>query len=348
MPASATTHELFMQRCFDLARLGMGMVAPNPLVGCAIVADNRVIGEGWHQAYGHAHAEINAIDAIKQADRPLLKDATLYVNLEPCMHYGNTPPCAVRIIQEGIPRIVIANTDVDPRVAGKGIEQLRKAGIEVISGLLEKEGLYLNRHFFTFHQKKRPYITLKWAQTKDGFIGRNGKRTSISGEVALRFTHRLRATHAGILVGSTTALIDNPALTVRHANGRDPVRILIDDNLRVPYDARLFNMPGKVFIFNEMREETTENIQYIRIGQLKPLLPQLMETLHLQAIQSVLVEGGAYTLQQFINEGLWDEAFVYEAPIILGKGVAAPIISTMPGNVSSLGPDRLYHYTRTS
>lgn len=337
-----------MQRCFDLARLGTGMVAPNPMVGCVIVADDRVIGEGWHQAYGQAHAEVNAIEAVKQVGRLLLKDATLYVNLEPCTHYGNTPPCTDRIIQEGIPRVVIANTDVDPRVAGKGIAQLRKAGIEVITGVLEMEGLHLNRHFFTFHQKKRPYIALKWAQTKDGFIGRNGERTSISGEVALRFTHQLRAKHAGILVGSTTALIDNPALTVRHANGRDPVRILIDDNLRVPDDARLFNMPGKVIVCNEMREETTGNIQYIRIDQHKPLLPQLIKILHQQAIQSILVEGGAYTLQQFINDGLWDETFVYEAPIVLGNGVAAPVMSTMPDSISSLGPDNLFHYTRTS
>jgi len=336
-----------MRRCLDLAQNGRGFVAPNPMVGSVIVADDRIIGEAWHHAFGGAHAEVEALSVVRSEDLSLLKIATLYVNLEPCVHQGNTPPCADRIIREGIPRVVIANTDPDPRVAAKGIDRLRQAGIEVTTGILEKNGIELNRHFFTFHQLKRPYITLKWAQTADGFISRSGEKTAISGEVALRYTHQLRASHAAILVGTNTALTDDPSLTVRFAEGSQPVRLLIDRELRVPLHFRLFSGEGKIIVFNALKSGEEGNISYVQLP-FDPTLPtKIMQHLYAMKIQSVLVEGGAFTLQQFIDAGLWDEAFVYRSTIVLVEGVKAPALPCIPcGNASRLGPDLLFTYRR--
>ena len=301
--------EKYMQRCIQLARNGLCRTAPNPMVGAVIVHNGQIIGEGYHVRCGQAHAEVNAIRSVKNP--ALLKEATIYVSLEPCAHYGKTPPCADLIVEKQIPRIVIGCRDPFAKVAGRGIQKLRDAGREVIVGVLEEECRDLIRRFITFHTRQRPYITLKWAESADGFIDR--KRTSgnpviLSTPLTAMLVHKKRAEHAAILVGTDTALLDNPGLNVRHWYGPSPVRITIDRHHRLPQDLHLFDGSQPTLVY------TQES------------LPEIMKDLYDRQLQSLLVEGGSRLLQSFINAGLWDEIVVEEAPLTLGDGVKAPIL----------------------
>jgi len=299
-----------MHRCLELAQKGAGEVAPNPMVGAVIVCNGEIIGEGYHEKYGEAHAETNAIDAVK--DKSLLSKSTLYVNLEPCSHYGKTPPCALRIIDCGIPRVVIGHGDPFPKVAGGGVKMLRENGIEVITDVLHAECAEINKRFFTFHEKKRPYIILKWAQSADGFIDKirenaNEKPVKISNETTSQLNHKLRTEESAIMVGTRTALLDNPKLVARLAEGKNPVRVVIDRSLKIPKNYNLFNDEAETLVFQTS------------------ILPQILSELYHRNLTSLIVEGGSMLLQSFIDEDLWDEIYVETAENLwLKNGVKSP------------------------
>jgi diaminohydroxyphosphoribosylaminopyrimidine deaminase/5-amino-6-(5-phosphoribosylamino)uracil reductase len=294
-----------------------------------IVHNGIIIGEGYHEKYGQAHAEVNAIRSVKNPD--LLKESTLYVSLEPCAHFGKTPPCSDLIIEKGIPRVVIGTLDPFAEVAGKGIEKMRKAGIEVEVGLLEKKCRTLNRRFFTFHEKKRPYIILKWAQTLDGFIDTDRSETVhptwITNALAKRLVHKQRSEESAILIGTNTAQYDNPALTVREWSGTQPIRMVIDRVGRLNPGLQIFDRKSPTWVFTSVEMEGSENLEYIRLDFGQNILPQMMDELYRRNILSVIVEGGSKLLNSFIELNLWDEAFVYTGNQFFGKGVAAPHIS---------------------
>jgi diaminohydroxyphosphoribosylaminopyrimidine deaminase/5-amino-6-(5-phosphoribosylamino)uracil reductase len=321
--------ETFMQRCLDLAVLGMGDVAPNPMVGCVIVHDGLIIGEGYHEKFGQPHAEVNAIRSVRNPE--LLSLSTLYVSLEPCAHFGKTPPCSDLIIESRIPRVIIGTIDPFAEVSGKGIERMRNAGIEVTIGMLEKECRELNRRFFTFHEKKRPYILLKWAQTLDGFIDTDHTETLhptwITNELARRLVHKQRSEESAILIGTNTAEYDNPTLTIREWTGNQPVRMVIDRTRRLDTSLHIFDQKVPTWIFTGQEQTNSENLTYIPIDFGKNILLQLLTALHKRNVLSVIVEGGNKLLSSFIESGLWDEAFVYTGNQFFGKGVAAPHIS---------------------
>ncbi len=311
-----------MRRALDLATLGAGRVSPNPLVGCVVVMSDRVIGEGWHRAYGEAHAEVNAINAV--ADRSALRESTVYVNLEPCAHFGKTPPCADMLTEVGVKKVVVCNIDANPLVGGKGIQKLRAHGIETVTGVLEDEGLHLNRRFFTFIKKKRPYFILKWAETRDGFIAReDGSSKWISSEVSRQLVHKWRTEEDAILVGTRTALYDNPRLNVRDWTGRDPIRIVIDKTLKIDQRHHLFNRQQKTLCYNTSRSDAVDQIDWIRIGE-NDLLGEMARDLYGRGVQSVIVEGGAATLKAFIDANLWDEARVFTNEQVFHRGIPAP------------------------
>jgi len=334
-----------MQRCIELAQLGMGSVSPNPMVGAVVVMDSVIIGEGYHHKYGEAHAEVNAINQVFSnfSDAAeLLDQSTLYVTLEPCAHYGKTPPCADLIIKHRIPRVVVGCRDPFEQVNGKGIEKLREAGVEVITGVLEKECLWLNRRFFTRVQKHRPYIILKWAQTADGFFAPDDNSQHwITGPESRRLVHQWRAEEDAILVGKNTAAIDNPQLNVRHAPGRSPKRVVIDRRLELNKILNVFDQSVETLIFNEVRTDIDGKNKYIALEDFDRYVPQyILFQLYLQDIQSVIIEGGAYTLNSFIEAGLWDEARIFTGKTNLSKGIKAPLISGMAEEFS-IGTDTL-------
>lgn len=334
-----TPEEQLMHRTFELAKLGVGKVSPNPRVGCVIVYDGKIIGEGWHQKFGEAHAEVNAIANV--GDHSLLKESTVYVNLEPCSHQGKTPPCADLLIQHQVKKVVISTIDSNPLVGGKGIEKLRLAGIEVEVGLLEKEGRELNKRFFTFVEKKRPYIILKWAQTADGFIAQSNFDSKwISNEYARQLVHRWRSEEDAVLVGKNTALYDNPFLTVRDWAGRNPVRIVIDRSLQLPKTLHLFDGTIKTICYNCQLEAQQANVNYVKINE-ADFTDQLLADLYNKGIQSVIVEGGAKTLDDFIESNNWDEARVFTANKVFGAGIAAPKISSSKSIEQLVGDDLL-------
>jgi len=317
-----------MHRCLELAQLGAGHVAPNPMVGAVLVHEGRIIGEGYHQLYGHAHAEVNCIASVLEEDRGLISQSTIYVSLEPCAHFGKTPPCADLIIRERIPRVVVGCRDPFPQVDGKGIEKLRAAGVEVQVGVLEKECIALNRRFFIFHTQHRPYIVLKWAQSLNGKIAGAGERVLISNEYSNRLVHKWRSEEAAILVGTNTALLDDPALTVRLWKGRDPIRLVIDRELRLPLSLQLFDGRIKTVVFNLLRHEEKGSLQYYQLAGDSSLVHQLVLALHHLKIQSVLIEGGAALLQSFIDEGYWDEArIITNETLQISEGLASPVLS---------------------
>ena len=342
--------ELYVYRCLELARLGAGDVAPNPMVGAVLVFEDRIIGEGYHMKYGQAHAEVNCIAAVKDEDRALIPQSTIYVSLEPCAHFGKTPPCADLIIREGIPRVVVGCRDPFPLVDGKGIEKMRAAGISVEVGVLEKECMELNRRFFTFNTQHRPYIVLKWAQSMDGKMGgRAGERVFISNEYTNRLVHKWRSEEAAILVGTNTALLDDPALTVRLWNGPDPIRLVIDKDLSLPVSLRLFDGQVRTVVFNLEKHEEQGNLQYYQLSEDSSLVHQLVVALHQLKIQSVLVEGGAALLQSFIDEGYWDEArIITNETLQIPGGLASPVL---PGGrlvfQEKLFSDVISHYNKT-
>lgn len=321
------TTEKYMQRCFDLARLGRSDTAPNPMVGSLIVLDNHIIGEGYHQYWGGPHAEVNAIESVR--NKSLLKKATLYVNLEPCAHHGKTPPCADLIIAMGIPRVVISTTDPFSEVAGKGIERMRKNGIEVITGVLESEGRWLNRRFFTFHEKRRPYLILKWAQTLDGFIDihREGVQTRpkwITNQMSKVLVHKWRTQESAIMVGTYTAELDNPQLTSRLWEGKQPLRVVTDQHLRLPESLYLFDHSFPTLVFTAKEKQSEDNLTFVRLDYSKDTLPQMMEALYERNILSMIIEGGSSLLSSFISAGLWDEARIFTGNQHFGDGVKAP------------------------
>lgn len=335
-----------MSRCLELARKGAGSVAPNPMVGAVLVHQNRIIGEGFHQQYGQAHAEVNCIQSVSPEDRSLLSHSTLYVSLEPCAHHGKTPPCADLVIRSHIPAVYIACRDPFPSVNGKGIEKLEAAGITVNLGILKEDAIALNRRFFTFHLSKRPYIILKWAQTADGWMGnKNAERLLITNDVTNRLVHRWRSEEAAIMVGTETALADNPSLTNRYWTGRSPLRLVLDRQLRLPATLSLFEGEPTV-VFNENREELTGSVRYVRIEPGEKMLSSLLKRLYEMNIQSVLVEGGRQLLQTFIDQGLWDEARVITNTDLTGKGdVAAPVLMNEVVVMEEKGPGRkVIHY----
>lgn len=328
-----TTDERYMARCLQLAANGRFGAAPNPMVGAVIVHDGKIIGEGYHRQCGGPHAEVNAVRSVK--DEHLLREATMYVSLEPCAHYGKTPPCADMIIGKGIPRVVIGCRDSFDQVDGKGIQKLRAAGVDVTVGVLERECLELNREFFTYHGKKRPYITLKWAQSADGFMDK--ERTSLADGDAVRFStdetavrvHRLRALSDAILVGRHTAELDNPSLTTRLWPGKHPLRLVIDRKGMLDMGLKLFDGTTKTTVFTEVFRDfkNSDGVEQVPLDFLQPVLPQILDSLYERKVQRLLVEGGATLLQSFIDGGLWDEAYVEKAPFELGGGVKAPTIS---------------------
>ncbi|MDB5192955.1 MAG: ribD [Segetibacter sp.] len=321
-------HELYMHRCIQLAKLGKGQVGSNPMVGSVLVHQGQIIGEGYHMKYGKAHAEVNCINSVVEEERKLISKSTLYVSLEPCAHFGKTPPCADLIIAQKIPKVVIGCTDPFEKVAGKGIDKLRHAGVEVEVGLLEKECLKLNKRFFKFHTEQRPFVILKWAQSSNHAIANNdGSRVLISNELTNRLVHKWRGEEAGILVGTRTALLDNPALNVRFAAGKNPVRLVFDLNNKLPGDLKLFDQTQQTFVFNYERSEVKTNLKWIKIEKGNNSIKEILKACYQNNIRSILVEGGTKTLQFFIDNNLWDEARVItNGSLIIKDGYAAPFI----------------------
>jgi diaminohydroxyphosphoribosylaminopyrimidine deaminase/5-amino-6-(5-phosphoribosylamino)uracil reductase len=342
------TEEKYMKRCIELALKGGRNAAPNPMVGCVIVTDDKVIGEGYHEQYGKAHAEVNAINSVR--DKSLLKKATLYVNLEPCAHFGKTPPCADLIIEHKIPYVVVGTIDTFAQVSGKGIEKLAKAGIDIKTGILEEECKELNKRFFTFHEKQRPYIILKWAQTQDGYIDiiRNDegfeKALKITNEASLKLSHTWRSREQAIIVGKRTAVFDNPKLTVRNIEGKNPLRIAIDRNLTIPSNYFLLDGSTPTLIFTSADAASGNNLEYIKLDFDKELLPQMLDALYKKNIQSLIVEGGTKLINTFIQNGIWDEARVFISQQKINDGVNAPALDLKPVGKDDIDGDVLLTY----
>ena len=336
-------HEIYMWRALQLAKLGTGNVAPNPMVGCVIVHNDEIIGEGWHKKYGEPHAEVNAVNSVK--DKLKLSESTVYVTLEPCSHFGKTPPCDDLLIESKVKKVVICNIDSNPAVAGKGIEKLQKNNIEVMLGVLEKEGRRLNKRFFTFVEKKRPYIILKWAQTFDGFIaGTNSEQIQISNGFSSKYVHKMRSEEAAIMVGTNTAIIDNPNLTNRNWSGNNPIRVLIDKQLRFKNTMNIFNKEAQTLIYNLHDEGKIGNAEYVKLPENSSFSHNLIQDIYHRNIQSILVEGGTKLLESFLELGLWDEAIVIKSDKIIGKGVLAPKIDFSRGKTNIFDTDNLFEF----
>ena len=334
--------ESFMKRALELATLGLGNVSPNPLVGCVIVHDGNIIGEGWHRRYGGPHAEVNAVNAV--ADKSLLTASTVYVTLEPCSHFGKTPPCADMLVREKVKRVVICNIDSNPLVSGGGIEKLRGAGIELSIGVLEERGREMNRRFFTFIEKQRPYIILKWAQTADGFIAReNFDSKWISNEFSRKLVHRWRGEEDAVLVGFNTALHDNPKLNVRDWTGRNPVRIALDRDGKLPPGLNLFDGTQPTICYTTTKNSAQENLEFVKIMR-EGFLDDVLGDLYERKIQSMIVEGGSAILNEFIARGFWDEARVFVSTTTFGKGIAAPRLAHKASVIEDISGDALNIY----
>ena len=344
------TDEFYMKRCLELAALAIGNVSPNPMVGCVIVHNEKIVGEGYHQEFGKAHAEPNAIksvfDQYGDEGTELLKQAIAYVNLEPCAHFGKTPPCADLFVKHQLKKVVIGNRDPFSGVDGKGIEKLRNAGIEVISGVLEEECKYFNRRFFTRILQQRPYIILKWAETANGYFATNdGHQKWISGALAKRMAHQWRTEEDAILIGKQTAIIDNPQLTAREWPGKNPTRLVIDKNLDVPQNNHIFNDEAKTIIFNEIKTDVIGNVHYIQMEDMHFYLAQKIAfQLYLMDTQSVIVEGGANILKQFLEANIWDEARIFSSQGSWNNGIPSPVINGRLQEQIRVGSDQLSIY----
>ena len=343
-------HEKYIKRCIELAKNGLGNTYPNPLVGSVVVLNDKIIGEGWHRKAGEAHAEVNAIDSVQ--DKSLLKQATIYVNLEPCSHYGRTAPCSNLIVEKGIRKVVVGVVDSNSKVKGKGISYLKNAGCEVIVGVLEEECLALNKRFFTFHRKKRPYIVLKWAKTKDGFMDKIRDKNAgnspnwISNKYSQQLVHKMRSDEQSILVGTVTALNDNPKLNTRTWDGCNPIRIILDRSLRIPAHYNLFDLSQKTIVITEESQIKIkhENLRYECMDFEKNIPNQICDLLFRLEIQSMIVEGGAQTIQSFIDANLWDEAAVFTGSTKFGNGLPTPELNISPISSKSVSDDRLLMY----
>lgn len=333
--------EQYMNRCFQLAKLGMGKVKSNPLVGAVIVHDNGIIGEGWHREYGGAHAEVNAVNSVREEDRHLLPSSTIYVSLEPCFHYGKTPPCVELILKHGFKRVVISCLDVDARVCGRSVSKLKAEGVEVLTGVLQTEGEHLARRFFTLKSKKRPYIILKWAQSQDSFIGKEGEQVWLTEKIAKILVHKWRTEESAIIVGTNTALVDNPQLNNRLYPGNPPLRIILDRRGELPIDLHFFDGNAPSLYITE-QERNVPNAETLRIPFDENMLTVLLAHLYQKNIKSLIVEGGSTLLNSFVKKGLWDEARILTAPVRLGNGIPVP---TLPinnsANIQKIGRDNL-------
>lgn len=345
------TEEKYMRRCLELAKNGLGTTYPNPMVGSVIVFDDKIIGEGWHRKAGEPHAEVNAVNSVK--DKSLLKKSTIYVSLEPCSHYGKTPPCCDLIIENEIPNVVIGTVDPNIKVAGNGIKKLIEAGKNVKVGVLEIECAELNKRFFTFHEKKRPYIILKWAETQDGFIApeeilrksqndNEQKPVWITNEFSRQLVHKWRSEEQAILVGTQTVIDDNPKLDVRDWTGESPIRIVLDQNNRIPKDNYIFNNEVKTIILcQSIIAIKKENCIFEIVDFEQNLVQQILIVLYKHQIQSIIIEGGRQTLQTFIDENLWDEARIFIGKSNFGNGTKAPTIALKNSEKNLIGTDEL-------
>lgn len=338
------THEFYMKRCIELAKNGFGTTYPNPMVGSVIVCDGKIIGEGWHKKSGEAHAEVNAVNSVK--DKSLLKKSTIYVSLEPCSHFGKTPPCCDLIIANGIPNVVVGTVDPNEKVAGNGIKKLLEAGKNVTVGILENECQELNKRFFTFHNKKRPYVILKWAESLDGFIAPLSKSEQkpvwISNTYSRQLLHKWRSEEQAILVGTQTMIDDNPKLDVRDWTGNNPVRVVLDPKNRIPKDRHVFdNQIKTVIICSEKFSDGKENVIFEIIDFTKNAAAQVLEVLHKHQIQSVIIEGGRQTLQTFIDADLWDEARIFKGNVVLIGGISAPVLHSKKIDRQAIREDEL-------
>ncbi|WP_075603437.1 bifunctional diaminohydroxyphosphoribosylaminopyrimidine deaminase/5-amino-6-(5-phosphoribosylamino)uracil reductase RibD [Saccharicrinis aurantiacus] len=343
--------EIYMQRCLQLASVGLGNTYSNPMVGSVIVNNGKIIGEGFHHKSGEPHAEVNAVNSVK--DKDLLLSSTLYVNLEPCAHYGKTPPCAKLIIDSKIPNVMIGCIDSFSEVAGKGIEMMEKEGINVKVGVLEQESLNLNARFFTFHNKKRPYVILKWAQTQDGLIDIDrtennfGQPTWITNKHARQLVHKWRSEEQAILVGTETAIKDNPSLTVRDWSGKSPTRFLIDRTCRVSESHQILDRKHSTYIFTGKAQKATTNCKYITLDFSKNIIPQLLSEVYKLGLQSIIIEGGRQVLQSFIDANLWDEARVFIGDKWFIEGTPAPKLNLRPDEIKTVGNSELLYFTNS-
>jgi diaminohydroxyphosphoribosylaminopyrimidine deaminase/5-amino-6-(5-phosphoribosylamino)uracil reductase len=336
--------EKYMERAIELASLASGNTRPNPLVGAVIVYDDRIIGEGYHTRAGESHAEVNAIDSVR--DKDLLKKATMYVNLEPCSHYGRTPPCATRIIEEKIPMVVIGSIDPSPNVGGKGINMLIESGVEVKTGILVNENRELNKRFFTYHEKRRPYVILKWAQSADGYIDRVRVKDQkgpnwITGVEERVLVHKWRSEEDAILVGDKTALNDDPALDVRLWSGTNPRRFVLSDSGNLPHSLKMFRGESPAIIFSPRPQGEGGEEEFISLTGRETALDEIMSYMYEEEIQSVIIEGGYEVLSQFIDAGLWDEARVFTGLIVFGTGLKAPVIKGKETSYKNFRESRL-------
>lgn len=320
--------EMYMQRCLELAQMAEGDTYPNPMVGSVIVCEGKIIGEGYHRKAGTPHAEVNAVASV--ADKELLSRSTLYVNLEPCAHWGRTPPCAKLIIDNHIPRVVVGCVDTFSEVSGRGIDMMRKAGIDVTTGVLESQCRHINRRFFTYHEQHRPYIILKWAESADGYIDAprdaTNRPTWLTNEACRRIVHKQRSTESAIMIGVNTALLDNPSLTLRLWQGNQPLRVVIDPHLRLSDNTTLLSDDLPTLILNASKDDSTTSKVYKRIDFSDNALSHILDALYDMELQSVIVEGGAVTLNHFIGSGMWDRIYRYRGPIVLNAGVKAPYL----------------------
>jgi diaminohydroxyphosphoribosylaminopyrimidine deaminase / 5-amino-6-(5-phosphoribosylamino)uracil reductase len=344
-----TPGDIFMERCLKLAELGAGYTSPNPLVGAVLVHEDRIIGEGYHQQYGGPHAEVNCIGSVKDDERSLIPFSTLYVSLEPCVHHGKTPPCTDLILREKIPRVVVGCRDPFSEVDGKGIEKLLAHSVAVDYPVLNERSKEMNRRFITFHQQKRPYIILKWAQSANHKIaGMTGERIPISNDYSNRLVHKWRSEESGILVGTNTALLDNPELTVRLWEGKNPVRIVVDLRLRLPDSLKLFDASSQTIVLNHSTDLSAGKLLFKKINPEKAAISSILSALYSLNILSVMVEGGAKLLQSFINEGIWDEIrTITNNELIIPEGIPAPDIQNLKNLKSEIyGSDTVSYYRK--
>ena len=335
-------HKQFMHRCLNLAQKGKGNVSPNPMVGAVLVYDNKIIGEGYHQQFGAAHAEVNCLHSV--VEKELIPLSTLYVSLEPCSHFGKTPPCANLILENKIKKVVVATTDFSSKVNGKGISLLRENGVDVIEGVLENEAIELNKRFFFSQENKQPFVVLKWAQSHDGFISKENEQKQISCDMTNTIVHQWRYEEDAIWVGFNTANIDNPQLSVRHVIGKNPIRVVFDKNRSLPTHLNLFNQKQTTYIYNCINSDIDDENHFIKIDD-ENYLTHILNHLYQQNISSVIIEGGTKLLQQLIDLNLWNEIRIIHSPIELNEGVVAPIIkNALLQNIYMIDQDLVHEY----
>jgi diaminohydroxyphosphoribosylaminopyrimidine deaminase / 5-amino-6-(5-phosphoribosylamino)uracil reductase len=336
-------HEKYMLRCLELAERGLGATAPNPLVGAVVVWNDQIIGEGFHERFGGPHAEVNAVESV--SDKSLLSQSSLYVNLEPCCHFGKTPPCTDLIIRSGIPKVLFGSSDPFPEVSGKGEAVLKNSGVEVTKDILRDECINLNRRFFIYQLLKRPYVILKWAETSDGFIARRDFTSKwISSDESRALVHQWRAQESAVMVGYRTALYDNPQLTVRAVKGRNPVRVVLDRDLSLPQRSHLLDRKNSTIVFNSVKADESPELSYVKVRFDQLLLPNVMKYLFERKVLSIMVEGGAALLKSLIISGLWDEMRIFTAAKLFGDGILAPRAPAAPEAEMRVGGDTLRTY----